>query len=331
MRRLTRPSWERGATAVLVAILTVALFGFTAIAVDIGAVWWDRKQVQNGADAGALAIAQACAASESSCDSPNSAAQNYAIKNKTDASASATALVDKTAGTVTVTASTTRQHWFAPVLGINETNIGATAKATWGKPKSGASLPMTLSWCDWNSQTGLDSGYVPPASGGVIELPLIGFKNKDPKCNRGAHNEIPGGFGFLNDLDCQATVTVDGTTTGYTGNTTKGDCTDEDWLKLRNATVLLPLFDQAVRDDAACDPAVKQCSVTYTITGFAAIHVTGYCLPTSSGGHLGWPEKCNASKYGITGEFVNYASLAEGLATGSVSEHFGASIVTLID
>ena len=51
---------ERGASAVLVAILLVPLLGFAAIALDVGALYVERGQLQNGADAAALAIAQDC-------------------------------------------------------------------------------------------------------------------------------------------------------------------------------------------------------------------------------------------------------------------------------
>ena len=46
---------ERGAVAVMVALLMVPLIGFAAIAIDVAAMWSERQQLQNGADAGALA------------------------------------------------------------------------------------------------------------------------------------------------------------------------------------------------------------------------------------------------------------------------------------
>ena len=52
---------ERGAIAVLVALLMVVLLGFAAIAVDQGMLYAQKAQMQNGADAAALAIAQDCA------------------------------------------------------------------------------------------------------------------------------------------------------------------------------------------------------------------------------------------------------------------------------
>ena len=59
MQRLRKD--ERGAVAIIVALVMVVLLGFAAIAVDISAMWAEKRQLQNGADAGALAIAQDCA------------------------------------------------------------------------------------------------------------------------------------------------------------------------------------------------------------------------------------------------------------------------------
>ena len=52
---------ERGAAAVLVAFSMVVLLGFAALAVDVGAMYAEKTQLQNGADATALAIAGDCA------------------------------------------------------------------------------------------------------------------------------------------------------------------------------------------------------------------------------------------------------------------------------
>ena len=59
MRRLI--SDDRGVSAVLVAILAVVLFGAAAIAIDLGVLYEERRQLQNGADAAALAVGWECA------------------------------------------------------------------------------------------------------------------------------------------------------------------------------------------------------------------------------------------------------------------------------
>lgn len=52
------PKNERGATAVLVALFMLPLIAITALAIDIGHLYVVRNELQNAADAGALAAAQ---------------------------------------------------------------------------------------------------------------------------------------------------------------------------------------------------------------------------------------------------------------------------------
>lgn len=65
-RRLRR---ERGAIAMIVALIAGlgVLTGVGAISVDIGSLYAQRRAVQNGADGVALALAEACAKSATSC------------------------------------------------------------------------------------------------------------------------------------------------------------------------------------------------------------------------------------------------------------------------
>src|SRR3954452_8660928 len=78
---------ERGATAVIVALMLVLLFGMGAIVVDVGAMYQERRELQNGADAGALALAKTCSAGSPECGTAVDAtttAQTYAGKNAND-------------------------------------------------------------------------------------------------------------------------------------------------------------------------------------------------------------------------------------------------------
>lgn len=70
MRRLRS---DHGAVAVVVALASVVLFGFAAMVIDAGAMFAERRQLQTGADAGALAVTDDCV--ESGCTSPSVARQ----------------------------------------------------------------------------------------------------------------------------------------------------------------------------------------------------------------------------------------------------------------
>ena len=138
MRRLIRRDRrERGAVAVVVAISMVVLMGFVAISVDVGSIYSDRQQLQNGADAGALAIAESC--QRGSCVDT---ADKYVKANKLDGQATGKAVINTTAGSVTVEADSIHQNWFAGVLGMPTTPISAKASASWGYPSGGAVLPL---------------------------------------------------------------------------------------------------------------------------------------------------------------------------------------------
>lgn len=58
MRALTR---DDGASAIIVAILiSTFLVGLSALTIDVGSLFVQRRELQNGADAGALAVAKSC-------------------------------------------------------------------------------------------------------------------------------------------------------------------------------------------------------------------------------------------------------------------------------
>lgn len=65
----SREDREGGAVASIVAVLAAGgvLLGALAISVDVGRVMLERRELQNAADAGALAAAQACARNQDDC------------------------------------------------------------------------------------------------------------------------------------------------------------------------------------------------------------------------------------------------------------------------
>ena len=125
---------ERGAVGVVVAILMVPLIGFAAVSIDVAAMYAERQQLQTGADAGALAIAQDCG--RGACTASAGTAQTFATSNLQHASSTAT-VTALSATQVTVRNTGVKQHLFAPVLGIDSSTITASATAAWGSPIGG--------------------------------------------------------------------------------------------------------------------------------------------------------------------------------------------------
>lgn len=189
---------DRGAVAVLVAILigTGVLFGMGALVIDVGQLYQNQAELQNGADAAALAIAKSCAAG--SCDT--SSATSYADLN-------ASGLTGDTAyvtficgmnGTVAVgsgNCGTGNKHCVAnPPSGTNYvdvetstelsngshllppvfartlvgngnyqgTTVYACSQAEWGSPLLGNVVGITVGLCDWSEATSNGETYATP-------------------------------------------------------------------------------------------------------------------------------------------------------------------------
>ncbi|MBB1509471.1 pilus assembly protein TadG-related protein [Tessaracoccus sp. MC1756] len=341
MRRLNHRRDERGASAVIVAIMLVVLVGFGALAVDVGSLWWDKKQIQNGADAAALALAQTCAAGACEADEP-AMAQDYAAFNKNDDNVTVTAAdITHTPNSVSVKAATTREHWLAPVIGIGSSDVSAQATATWsGAPSSMNTIPFAVSYCQFFWQNGVYNGT--PTKGTELYI----YSKSKPKdfpnvpsteafpcaASNSAHNELSGGFGFLEaDGDCVTKVTIGSNPDERWVDSSNGEgfdtsCDPDDIRRYMGDSpgqiVKVPLFDNADKN-----------SGRYRITGFAALEVTAYCLQTQ-----GWAsvpsdacatDPVNGKNAYIKGKFVGFGSLADWENGSGAGVDFGVVNVRL--
>ena len=86
---ISRLKNERGATVVIVSILMAMFIGFAALSVDVGHLYVVRNELQNGADAGALAGARFLYTGEGTAVNPgaNTIAYNAAVQNMSERSA----------------------------------------------------------------------------------------------------------------------------------------------------------------------------------------------------------------------------------------------------
>jgi len=152
IRRAVRRDGEEGAVAVVVAVLAVVLLGFAALAIDVGALFWERAQLQSGADAGSLAVAQDIARGIVDGDAqPGTGAlgdpylgtaDGYADANAADGASDAESLEHRVlgaqAGEVTVTTlvnddgANELNHWFAGLIGADASEVRAQASAIYG-------------------------------------------------------------------------------------------------------------------------------------------------------------------------------------------------------
>jgi Flp pilus assembly protein TadG len=305
---------ERGAAAVIVALLMVVLLGCAAISVDVGMLYAERAQLQNGADAGALAIAQDCAENGTSVCQARSAAvsQDLATKNSNKSLAGTNTPDFSVPNSVTVvTAARNSQGpgaatFFANVFGISSVEIGATATAAWGSPYAGTvALPLAFSECQFD------------LSGGTQVLQIHG----GPSCvsSNGSGHTLPGGFGWL-DSDpgkCGTTITLaNPRISSDTGVSEPNQCKPV-FDSLKNQTILLPVYN---------DKGGTGTNAWLNIKGFAAFKLQGFNFPGHSWNNTGAPS-CTGSCKGVIGKFITYVALDSNFTLGG--PNLGSRIVQL--
>ncbi len=297
MRRLNQ---DDGGVAVIVALLAIVLFGFGALAVDGGALYSERRDLQNGADAGALAIAQAAAHDGITCSADLARrpdrAQSYLEGNSASSKAfnsgsgtapSATATCP-TDNKVTVAAEANASSVFAKILKPDYTGlVKAKATATWGSLGKYSGFPVTISLPEWE-QAHSSWGFAPPGPYDPWPSPVL----PDAGYERVIHltgQDAPGSFGWLKNTDGVVTTQAgDYALTADTGSGFKDD---------KAVSQMLPCLRgfQAVNNDychitSTAQPTVSYIPVyddvrytgagtEYRIVGYAALVVTGYQLP----------------------------------------------------
>ena len=316
MKDATPRQHEHGAVNVMVALLIIPLIGFAAIAVDVAALWADRQQLQTGADAAALGIAQDCGKND--CGTPSATAQALATPNKNDGQVTATVLtpaLSPSTGSVTVETAGVREHWFAPVLGLDRSDVSARATASWGAPSGGtAVLPLAFSWCEFMLQTG---GGLPSTT---VEHTILFTKSAKTSCTGPSNNVVPGGFGWLEDdgAACTTSTSIDEVVRSSPGASVPSECAPADFAELQGRTVLLPIFD---------DAGGVGSNAWYRLYGYAAFTITGYHFV----GQFSWSNEgeCKGGKQCVQGHFTRFVELSEAFSYSTTAPSMGASVVAL--
>ncbi len=307
-----RLAGERGGSAVLLALLMVPVLGFTAIAVDVGALYAEKARLQTAADAAALAVARDCA--RGACGNMQATAQALVDANLGDATA-APPVLGSNPTSVTVTGSTPTEHWFAPVLGHDSTRVAATATVAWGAPSAGtAALPLIFSWCEFAAQTG---GGLPSTT---TERTIVLPKKSDTGCTGPSHMFVPGGFGWLvtdGGNTCRATSSVGDRFDSEPGNNPSKGCDPEDLTALVGQTVLLPIFDEAGGTGS---------HAWYHVYGYAAFTITGYHFA----GQYRSGRPCSGSERCISGYFTRFVDTSDAFSYGPGAPSLGAWVLRLV-
>jgi hypothetical protein len=311
----------------MVGLMMLTLIGVGAVAVDVGQIYAERAQLQNGADAGALAVANSCA--KGSCST--SSATALANSNANDGASTVKSVDLSVAGQVTVTTSTKDgtsgagylRKMFASALNTGPVTVGAQATATWTTVPAPGALPLVFDQCQ------VGPAYAPPGTTVIIKE-----HGKSPCVGSPSGHHIPGGFGWLTENGtCQATPDSSGWVDSSPGNAKfPSDCTSVtdswraaiDFSQNKFAIAYFPLFD-----DGSGNGANGQ----FHIIGYAMVEVHGWDFVQNSDGLP--PGKADpacaglgGSNRGVCGQFLKTIPLSAASSAGG--PYFQTSVVKLI-
>lgn len=284
---------ERGATAVFTAVSLVALIGMAAFAIDAGALYAERRELQNGADAAALAVAEDCLDDGLPCSygAAQVTAEKYADANASDDAALVHDIaLNVTGKTVTVTVrsedeagETVMAPFFAQVIGFGGTEVQAAATAEWGFPWGYPAPPLIISDCEFD-----------PDNAELGERFIFYFhdgKSEEPCHDSGSGFDLPGGFGWLDkgaEYDCAIYLETNSEYLADPGASPSTGCSPKTLKQ-----VLMPNWDSEGGQDATVLPYFNKCTtdsgedctdgvggvgnlIWYEVVGYGGFHVLGY-------------------------------------------------------
>ena len=350
MRTLNQPSGarppdDRGAVLVIVAVIMVALLGIGALVIDLGALYVERRELQNGADAAALAIAQDCAGGD--CGAAFATAEQFADLNAKDGLSTVDfvcgvgpglqactepppAGVEGALGWVRVTTSTETPDGdqvdfvLAPVMSaLTGSTVHADAVAAWGALGSLAgAVPLIMSLCEFKSYGGKIDPLVLPEVDIMVKFHTTAEMTDCPAGPSGA--DAPGGFGWLDTEagECQVTLDVDDDpwVGADTGNGVPQPCDPSIWPAMDPFAIAL--FDE-IND-------LTGNNLEYRLLGFVALDLTGYAFPGnfwSAEGLQNARHLCGSSNTScLTGSFTDF-QVSSGEFGGT---NFGVTVVKMV-
>ena len=344
----TRTADESGATIVFIAVVLLGLLAMAAFAIDFGRIWQERRELQLGATAGALAVGEDCARNLCAGGySELSTAEAYADANATDGAASVHSIdLDLSGQTVAVTTATentaggdTLEMLFARVVGFDTITVGANAKVAWGTPLNAATIPLIISDCEWRKTEagwpGADPGNLPDPDA-ISGVPWVTITFLDPlaaqECD--AHpghdtdkdGKLPGGFGWLDaNSNCETQVTEGDIVSNDPGSSPSTGCSTGEVADMLGEVVLIPYFSDL---DGITG---KGSNGDYLVEAYGAFLVAGY----NFGGKYKEYQAplddlpCSGSTRCIAGWFVKFVTHGGGPG-GLGGEDRGVTVIKLI-
>jgi hypothetical protein len=302
---------EQGAVVVLMAAFVTVILAMAALVVDVGSVLDEKRQLQNGADAAALGVAQHMAKTCPTADtctpaSLRTASESLARLNARDGFTRVDAPTpDYSTKRVTVTTRTEDAagrtilpYQIAQALagGRKGQPVHATAAALWEPAgvERAKVVPLTISKCEFTYATSNNTVF-----GVQTEVRFRGSHHSCPGSPSG--QDLPGGFGWLRDTDsdrddCSITPSTGDTVAEDTGQAgTPHSC---NLATLLNKDVYLALYDGFSGNGS---------NGSYHLYGFGQFRLTGFKFPTQSGGNNA---PCTTNSC-LIGSFVRFVATGD--------------------
>lgn len=331
----------------LVAVLLGGgvLVGMGATVIDVGQLYQERAELQNGADAAALAVAESCAtgtctpgiagsyadansshgreAVDLVCGSDGLGSCPASTGKLTDCPQppASGSYVDVHTSTLTQGGTVIPPAFARALLGnanYQGTTVLACAQANWGGLSSADTAAFTISACTWDQATAQGTVFAsaPPYPPSALPAPSLdqvlslsgsGSGSGCPTEPNGSDG--PGIFGWT--IDQTGTCGIDVTSTTY-GDNTGVSAGQSCKLLLASAqasrtVIYLPVY---------LSLSLTGSNGTFTLKGFAAFVVTGYHLPGfSASDWLNPANDCTGSNNCINGYFTQ-ALISSGGTVG---------------
>ncbi len=297
---------ERGANAVIVAILLVVLLGMLSLSVDGGFLYTKYRTIRNANDAAALAAGFSCAnglgQGDADTQATNLARANAGAGTTQVEPNTYTPSCDAPAGKVTVHYRGQQTLFFAQVVGVSSPKtVSAIATASWGgigaaslvaplmlsmNRLSSCNIPSQVSVGDhcfffWDNGTGNNTSVLTNAEWGLMALPTWGI-DRYASCTPGSRVDQPDVTTWITQ-GYAGTLALKNPPPTYVcrGSGFQGGALNNDINSMTGKELLFPVNDPNHQVDPAgnyCAPPPPgqpaTCTVDkYAIVGFAKLEI----------------------------------------------------------
>lgn len=322
----SEPDTERGAAGILVAVMMLVLIGAGAMAVDMGQIYAERAQLQNAADAGAMAAAQQCHRAGGCTEFQAKAwAAELSGPNSNDGATTVDSVDLSVPNQVTVVTSTLNggsgflTNLFAGALNAPPVKVRAGATAAFSPPDGATAFPLAFSDCAYDLSGAMVSGAVQ----------LIKYKPGRGSCTSTSGHVIPGGFGWLdqNGGTCKAKTSASGNADSDPGADYAAECNPilTSWKNtiLAGGTVegTFPVYD---------DAGGMGMNGWLHIRGYATFKMLGWKFSGNGDPEVFRADTCDTNCRGIIGQFVKFESIDSSAGAGGTGANLGTVDIKLI-